>query len=406
MSEISLPSSPQHSDLPPSIETDGEAGGDYVPLREPLTNEQNKGGMGIHEKINLMNAKSDILDDSDEDGEVEHFAMGAWNGVGCMCHCKRKCWQQFASDTDQARIIELNQNLKAKSIKDRQDEIFTLVWSQVVDKSGVAMPRKIFWELLGRGVCLPYFAGATGISKDKILSTRKQIFAGHKSAPSLWETKMPSVRDNVSLSKADAWFMRVYFDLAEPMATEDSGESAFLDDTSEAVVSRDHPLWRIAAAHGEHGKVPKKLLNPMGMEEFYALNQLETPDAQVPRATLQRCYIQRWKDVLKPRTQGNCGRCGTCAELTERSKKATTVEEKAEVLEDRKKHITMIKDIRLIDEKGNHTSEYWAHRPSADGAGAIIKLYIDGMDQSKFKCPRNLASNKNFENLWRHRADA
>ena len=34
-------------------------------------------------------------------------------------------------------------------------------------------------------------------------------------------------------------------------------------------------------------------------------------------------------------------------------------------------------------------------------SGRILKIDIDGMDQSKFKCPRNLSSSKDIDKLWR-----
>ena len=38
---------------------------------------------------------------------------------------------------------------------------------------------------------------------------------------------------------------------------------------------------------------------------------------------------------------------------------------------------------------------------TVDGYGLMGKITIDGMDQSKFRCPRNLASSSEFESCWR-----
>eukprot|EP00974_Lingulodinium_polyedra_P007207 683755-Lingulodinium_polyedra.AAC.1 len=33
--------------------------------------------------------------------------------------------------------------------------------------------------------------------------------------------------------------------------------------------------------------------------------------------------------------------------------------------------------------------------------GAVLSIAMDGMDQTKFKCPRNVANAKELESLWR-----
>ena len=39
--------------------------------------------------------------------------------------------------------------------------------------------------------------------------------------------------------------------------------------------------------------------------------------------------------------------------------------------------------------------------PSVDGINQLLKITIDGMDQAKFRCPRNLASSAEFESCFR-----
>ena len=51
--------------------------------------------------------------------------------------------------------------------------------------------------------------------------------------------------------------------------------------------------------------------------------------------------------------------------------------------------------------RGNLLSENDSKKATSDGHGLTGKIVIDGMDQSKFKCPRNLASNSQFSECWR-----
>ena len=51
--------------------------------------------------------------------------------------------------------------------------------------------------------------------------------------------------------------------------------------------------------------------------------------------------------------------------------------------------------------RATKVAERDARQPSADGRDQILRVTIDGMDRSKFKVPRNLASSAEFESLWR-----
>ena len=56
---------------------------------------------------------------------------------------------------------------------------------------------------------------------------------------------------------------------------------------------------------------------------------------------------------------------------------------------------------RKVNVRGNLMAEKDAQSPSSDGVEQVLKITIDGMDQAKFRCPRNLASSAGFSNLWR-----
>ena len=56
---------------------------------------------------------------------------------------------------------------------------------------------------------------------------------------------------------------------------------------------------------------------------------------------------------------------------------------------------------RAVGKRSEMASEEAARKPSRDGIDQLLKITIDGMDQAKFKCPRNIAASKSFQNLWR-----
>ena len=66
-----------------------------------------------------------------------------------------------------------------------------------------------------------------------------------------------------------------------------------------------------------------------------------------------------------------------------------------------KTHVKEVMEDRTVSARGNRVAEECAKHPSIDGLGQELKMTIDGMDQAKFKVPRNTASSADLEPLWR-----
>ena len=122
---------------------------------------------------------------------------------------------------------------------------------------------------------------------------------------------------------------------------------------------------------------------------------------QASRSTLWRAWTNRWDKYLRFRNIGQGKRCKICARLDEERTQAADLEERALLLEKKKEHVSQIMADRNVGMRATKVAERDARQPSADGRDQILRVTIDGMDQSKFKVPRNLASSAEFESLWR-----
>ena len=91
------------------------------------------------------------------------------------------------------------------------------------------------------------------------------------------------------------------------------------------------------------------------------------------------------------RSIGQGKRCKECARLDEERLQATSEEEKAQVIAAKQFHIEAVQADRAVNTRGNSISEIHASKPSPDGCDQLLKCTIDGMDQAKYRCPRNLA---------------
>ena len=101
------------------------------------------------------------------------------------------------------------------------------------------------------------------------------------------------------------------------------------------------------------------------------------------------------------RNKGQGTRCKECAEMDAERINCTTAEEKTELAARKKRHVDEIGADRKVNVRGNLMAEKDALAPSSDGVEQVLKMTMDGMDQAKFRCPRNLASSAGFSNLWR-----
>ena len=228
--------------------------------------------------------------------------------------------------------------------------------------------------------------------------------------------RVPPLNAKTQWLQADAWFLQLWKNLGDHMAdTEDKTESNLFHciesvdmDEMELVTSPDHPLWTNAALIPDpsnpmhsHRHAPVKHLNPQRFEDIFLLHELQCGPGAVSICTLRRCWDERWSKFLKIRDIGQGKRCKICAELAEERVQAADPAAQAVVRDKTKFHIDSVMADRNHSVRGNHIAEHDSRVVSVDGFGLIAKAVVDGMDQAKFRVPRNLASSAEFEALWR-----
>ena len=72
-----------------------------------------------------------------------------------------------------------------------------------------------------------------------------------------------------------------------------------------------------------------------------------------------------------------------------------------QVMERMLAHVAENKADRAVGVRANMLAEKHARDANEEGIGQLLKLTVDGMDQAKFKVPRNMASSKLWESAWR-----
>ena len=203
---------------------------------------------------------------------------------------------------------------------------------------------------------------------------------------------------------ADSWFLDLYKSISEPLATPQDVEEHLEEVEFEEVPDASHPLWNITVnldiGSGPKRLARKKYLNPGGFESLWSLHTAEPLDAQVGKTTLYETW-QTWKAFMPFRNAGQGKRRRGCALIDAERPQAVTVEEKLKLAKREEAHLDEIKADRTVNVRGNLLSEKCAKNLSSDGVEQLLKITIDGMDQAKFRVPRNLANSADLSKLWR-----
>ena len=344
-------------ELPPSVDTD--SGSERVELPPPC---------------------------SESDGDNGH-----------RCSCSRKCHKHIA-DAEALRASQL-----ALPPDQHKQDVFEKVKQHVVYDAGGEVVRRTRWTVQGESVCRPFFEWCNAVGHSTLDSYCKMARDG---ALVLHDDRMPRLpRADVGKAalSADAWFLDVYRRLAEPQAIEDD---ALVDDRGVEVLSdASHPLWATGVnlpGSGDQRTVPCQYLNPGCFEDLWLQYEASTePELRVSKSTLYKVWKQNWERVLRFRNVGQGKRCKVCARLDEERVQATTDEERMQIGRSKQEHIDEILADRAVTGRSIHIAEQDARKPNEDGHDKLMTITIDGMDQAKFKVPRNLSSSAEFESLWR-----
>lgn len=142
-------------------------------------------------------------------------------------------------------------------------------------------------ELLGR---------SSSVSPKTVDPLRKLVLAGHKTLPP--KMKVSVFKPKIEFMKIDAWFSKLYNNLAEPMAVGLERTTVYVDDPHEVVDSPDHHLWSVSLAvpGGTKHRLAPRRYEPWQHRAPLAQYQANSsdPTSCCSNATFERCWKQ-WK---------------------------------------------------------------------------------------------------------------
>ena len=141
---------------------------------------------------------------------------------------------------------------------------------------------------------------------------------------------------------------------------------------------------------------------PMTWDEVYQMYCL-TADATPERGSLklvQKVYKEYWEPTLGFRSVGQHARCATCARLAKTRRDSPDMAERASADAEYKAHLNGVFAMRRVDMRFSQMSAA-SCEPGCTLPNRCLHIRIDGLDQAKGRCPRNLENSKQWSNLWR-----
>ena len=181
-------------------------------------------------------------------------------------------------------------------------------------------------------------------------------------------------------------------DLADDTSPEDSKQTLRLDDLAgpEAAVAVDG----------------RRYLPHQSWQELYEL-YCSWSDRPVHRTSFKRYYLQsEWQDQLRIADSQKHGKCSCCEKLKLLRKTATCEAQLKQIGEAHSGHVKSVMldrqcDALAVQMGRDSVTTNAAGCPKLVRECALLNWTQDGMDQSKFRCPRNTSMAKSLADSWR-----
>lgn len=260
----------------------------------------------------------------------------------------------------------------------------------------------IFPELVGFRTCVAGWCSLLGIGKSRVKQVREAVQAGVRPTPPEDQRKYNQGRDANAFRKVDAFLEFAYQNIAEPLA--DAQATTTVDLTNEGNVilpsdDEDSGMDEHFIVEPELAAKELKYLLPCTVLDFYDTYCTFERSGDPASASTFRRALKRWRCCLKFRRTTQHAKCSTCAKLQKMRKDAKTTSERHGYQRDLEIHLRSVFMDRAMDARYAKLSQESALGNLVDGT--VLSIAMDGMDQAKFKCPRNVVNAKELESLWR-----
>jgi len=328
------------------------------------------------------------------------------------CKCRwRRCSAQVADHVFASHYSPWLQTFLKMKQHERKAEWLRLM--QLDSPTPEDAGQKSTYSLFGYQFCSPQWRKLTSCHADMFRNLRRHLSDGSMSvapdARSQRTERATPVRDDV-----DSWFQVLYASLAEfrpePGASEDASLVDMLDGQQQlselfewnVVADPRRDLSLLAGVRARDAAKPdeKRELPHMAFDQLYEFYTMHSSDPS-SKSHFHRIWKSGWYRCLPIRPPTKHSPCTDCAKYKKQRQKAKTKEEAAEIARCMNDHLRGACLDRNCASRLEAAAEATAQGLCADVGQDAAFIYIDGMDISRFKCPRFQDSGKAMQECWR-----
>ena len=324
--------------------------------------------------------------------------------------CNSGCMAKHGSGT---RLAELRENVQKMPPSEQDDFLWDLVRASRPSES------RPHWILLGEPVCRAAWKSLVGIGSTKLNKFLAALGAGHLRPFEDQRKHNGKNKVGEKYLDADGFFNFLYHYVAEPLAEEDltAPEVGLDEEGTEESSDRQAQLleWTVGKDTGNvatmsamvaltGGVGERRWLPHMTSQELYEMYLFHgvAGERKARRTTFFSCYRdQGWTRLLKIRDVAQHARCETCARLAKATKCHPSALERLAAEKALRVHRQRNFADRAVDARLSTLSLVSTDRDGETKESRVLHIRIDGMDQAKFRCPRNLENSKGWASLWR-----
>lgn len=252
--------------------------------------------------------------------------------------------------------------------------------------------------------CKPALRSWLGISHVRYDKLRQAIKSGSLEPSVDGRSHRTDIRVSAKAEDVDRFFLWIYTDWAEPMPTADiDGHMKERGQTTNAKLAEVRKLLGHTMSQSELLKLGPRHMERMTVSQLKEMHGAWTTGERVSGETI-RHGLKNWECLIRPRSMQTTHKpCARCAELKLRRKKAATHQELQAIALELGQHRDDISADRRVYKHICTLSEKATREACTmqDPATSYLSFVIDGMDQSKFMCPRNIAASKLWDSFWR-----
>ena len=301
--------------------------------------------------------------------------------------CPNDCLAQFEAAPELREHLDIwRQWVAGVSHEHHLDHVFQLLLDLSVASGG---SRRKVYRFLGRSVCRRGWARLVQVSAMAVTRMMQAVRGGLAQRPR--DGRCCNGRDPEEGLSVGAFLEDTYNSVAEWMPAATDVVAPAVPALSEWLAAPAGPS-ATAATVGRNGV--RYLAHPSIQDLFYTYQSQESPRRAASYATFLRIF-KSWRHKMVFVKAGDHSKCPDCEHFKELNRRATARSDQDAILKSYRLHLAAQYSDRAVAAHLSLRSRA-SVRGEVPSQESLLVLCMDGMDQAKFRAPRNTSQSKDL----------